>query len=164
MEEADALEFAQAIVDARGSLHYCSSCQTLTDGTICTICANNTRDKSIVCVVERPQDIPAIEKTREFVGYYHVLHGLISPLDGIGPDDLRIKDLLVRVNSEVTEVIMATNPTVEGDATALYVARLLQPLGVTVSRLAFGIPLGGDLEYADTVTLSHAIEGRRLML
>ncbi|MBQ3076627.1 MAG: recombination protein RecR [Clostridia bacterium] len=165
MEEAEAMEFAAAIVDARNNLHYCSCCQNLSDEELCPICADDSRDPSMICVVERPRDIPSLEKTREFTGYYHVLHGLISPIDGIGPDQLKIRELVERVSGgEVREVIMATNPTVEGEATALYIARLLRPFEVTVSRLAFGLPVGGDLEYADEVTLTRALEGRREIL
>ncbi|NLT58504.1 MAG: recombination protein RecR [Clostridiales bacterium] len=165
MEEEEALAFARAIVEARQNLHYCLCCQTISDGEYCPICADGARSGSEICVVERPRDIPAIEKTREFHGRYHVLHGLISPLDGIGPEELRIKQLVERVGQEgVEEVIMATNPTVEGEATALYLARLLKPFGVRVTRLAFGLPVGGDLEYADEVTLTRALEGRRDIL
>ena len=164
MDEADAVAFAQAILNARQNLQYCSCCQTISDGKLCPICSDGSRDPALICVVERPRDIPAIERTREFHGRYHVLHGLISPIDGVGPEELRIRELLERVHTGVGEVIMATNPTVEGEATALYLARLLKPFDITVTRLAFGLPVGGDLEYADEVTLSRALEGRREIL
>lgn len=162
MSKEDAASFAQAISEAHESIHYCSVCCNLTDGDLCPICRSDNRDKSIICVVEDPRDVFALERTNEFNATYHVLHGAISPLGGIGPDQLRIKELLKRVQSgEVQEVIMATNPTVEGEATAMYISRLLKPLGIRVTRLAYGIPVGGDLEYADEVTLSRAIEGRQ---
>jgi len=152
---------ANAILDAHEKIHYCKVCCNLTDQELCPVCRSDTRDKSIICVVEDPRDVIALERTREFNATYHVLHGSISPLNGVGPDQLCIKELLVRINNDVVkEVIMATNPTVEGEATAMYVSRLLKPLGVKVTRLAYGIPVGGDLEYADEVTLSRAIEGR----
>ena len=164
MDYDQAMEFASAIVDARNNLHYCACCQNISDEELCPICADESRDRGVICVVERPRDIPSIEKTREFRGLYHVLHGLISPIDGVGPEELRVKELLERVGAGgVREIIMATNPTVEGEATALYLARLLKPFDVTVTRLAFGLPVGGDLEYADEVTLSRALEGRREM-
>ena len=164
MPKGEAEQFADAIVDARQKIHQCSVCQNLTDGEICSVCAATDRDKTTICVVEDPRDVLAFERTREYNGTYHVLHGVISPMDGIGPDQLRIKELLARVGSgEVTEVIMATNPTVEGEATAMYVSRLLKPLEVKVTRLAYGIPVGGDLEYADEVTLSRALEGRNIL-
>lgn len=153
--------FADAILDARKKIHTCACCQNLTDSELCPICANDARDKSTVCVVEDPQDVMAFERTREFNGLYHVLHGAISPLDGVGPEQLRIKELMARLGDGVIqEVIMATNPTVEGEATASYISRLLKPMGIRVTRLAYGIPVGGDLEYADEVTLSRALEGR----
>ncbi|MBO5253538.1 MAG: recombination protein RecR [Clostridia bacterium] len=159
-EEADA--FSKAITDAHENIHYCSVCCNLTDSDLCPVCRSDNRDKSIICVVEDPRDVFALERTNEFNASYHVLHGAISPLGGVGPDQLRIKELLKRVQSaEVQEVIMATNPTVEGEATAMYISRLLKPLGIRVTRLAYGIPVGGDLEYADEVTLSRAIEGRQ---
>ena len=164
MPKGEAEQFADAIVDARQKIHQCSVCQNLTDGEICSVCAATDRDKTTICVVEDPRDVLAFERTREYNGMYHVLHGVISPMDGIGPDQLRIKELLARVGSgEVTEVIMATDPTVEGEATAMYVSRLLKPLEVKVTRLAYGIPVGGDLEYADEVTLSRALEGRNIL-
>lgn len=152
---------ANSILEAHEKIHYCSICCNLTDQELCPVCRNESRDKSIICVVEDPRDVIALERTHEFNASYHVLHGSISPLNGIGPDQLCIKELLARMNNEIVkEVIMATNPTVEGEATAMYVSRLLKPLGVKVTRLAYGIPVGGDLEYADEVTLSRAIEGR----
>ena len=158
-EKAEA--FANAIIEARNTIHYCKICCNLTDQELCPVCRNNERDRSIICVVEDPRDVFALERTHEFHATYHVLHGAISPLAGIGPDQLYIKELLDRVkNPEVKEVIMATNPTVEGEATAMYISRLLKPLGIKVTRLADGIPVGGDLEYADEVTLSRALEGR----
>jgi recombination protein RecR len=164
MPEGEARQFAEAIVDAKEKIHCCSVCQNLTDSDVCNVCSSVDRDRSVVCVVEDPRDVVAFERTREYNGLYHVLHGVISPMDGVGPEQLRIKELLARVGSgEVTEVIMATNPTVEGEATAMYVARLLKPLEVKVTRLAYGIPVGGDLEYADEVTLSRALEGRNLL-
>jgi recombination protein RecR len=164
MPEGEARQFAEAIVDAKEKIHCCSVCQNLTDSDVCNVCSSVDRDCSVVCVVEDPRDVVAFERTREYNGLYHVLHGVISPMDGVGPEQLRIKELLARVGSgEVTEVIMATNPTVEGEATAMYVARLLKPLEVKVTRLAYGIPVGGDLEYADEVTLSRALEGRNLL-
>lgn len=161
LPEEQAKEFSQAILDAKKSMHYCSVCQNLTDLEICPICSSPVRNKSLICVVEDPRDVVAFEKTHDYDGLYHVLHGVISPMDGIGPEHLKIKELLKRVgDGTVTEVIMATNPDVEGEATAMYVSRLLKPLGVRVSRIAYGIPVGGDLEYADEVTLSRALEGR----
>jgi recombination protein RecR len=159
--EAEAKAFAQAILEAKEKIHYCSCCQNLTDLEICPICSDSSRDKSVICVVEDPKDVLAFERTREYNGLYHVLHGAISPLDGIGPDNLRIKELMARLsNSEIKEIIMATNPTVEGEATASYLSRLIRPMGLKITRLAYGIPVGGDLEYADEITLSRALEGR----
>ena len=155
-------QFANTVLEARNAIHYCNVCCNLTDQELCPVCRNEERDRSIICVVEDPRDVFALERTNEFHATYHVLHGAISPLAGIGPDQLCIKELLDRVkNPEVKEVIMATNPTVEGEATAMYISRLLKPLGIKVTRLAYGIPVGGDLEYADEVTLSRALEGRR---
>ena len=154
-------KFAEALVNARRKIHFCKVCQGLTDKEICDICDDNRRDRSVICVVAEPKDIMAFERTREYAGLYHVLHGVISPLDGIGPDQLRIKELMARLGSgEVNEIIMATNPTVEGEATASYISRLLKPMGIKVTRLAYGIPVGGDLEYADEFTLARALEGR----
>jgi len=159
-EEAHAL--ADAIVNVKDKMGYCSVCFTITDVDPCATCSNPTRTDRVLCVVEDPRDVIALERTREFRGKYHVLHGAISPLDGIGPDELKITELVARVQSTGTEeVIVATNPRVEGEATAIYLARLLKPLGVRVTRIAHGLPVGGDLEYADEVTLARALEGRR---
>ena len=154
-------KFIGAINKAKTSVHLCSKCQNLTDKPICDICSSPRRDNSVICVMESPKDVTALEKTKEYNGLYHVLHGAISPMDGVGPEDIKIKELIARLSSDVTEVIMATNPTVEGEATAMYIARLLKPMGITVTRIAHGIPVGGDIEYADEVTLTRAIEGRR---
>ena len=156
-----AQQFAKALVEAREKIHFCSNCQALTDLDVCQICSNPQRDRSVICVVEEPKDVIAFERMREFSGLYHVLHGVISPLDNIGPEQLKIKELLKRLSSgEVTEIIMATNPTVEGEATASYLSRLIKPMGIKVTRLAYGIPVGGELEYADEYTLARALEGR----
>ena len=156
-----AKKFAEALINARKKIHYCKCCQALTDLDVCSICNEENRDKTVICVVESPKDIMAFERTREYNGLYHVLHGAISPLDGVGPEQLKIKELLSRLaDGTVQEVIMATNPTVEGEATASYISRLLKPMGIKISRLAYGIPVGGDLEYADEVTLSRALDGR----
>ena len=162
LSQSEAQEFAQAILDAKQNVTCCPICQTLTAGGVCSICASQKRDASIVCVVADPRDVIAIERAREFNGRYHVLHGVISPMNHIGPDDLQIKSLLDRVGQgEIKEVIMATNPDTEGEATAMYIARLLRPFGVKVTRLAYGIPVGGHLEFADDATLMRALEGRR---
>lgn len=164
LPKEDAEDFANAIKEAHNKIHYCSVCCNLTDKEICSICSDNTRDKSIICVVEDPRNVFSLERTQEISYTYHVLHGVISPLNGIGPDDIKIKELLARIQKQnVKEVIMATNPTTEGDATAMYISRLLKPLGVKVTRLAYGIPVGADLEYADEVTLSRALQGRMEM-
>lgn len=164
MTDEQAEEFLRSIEDARKVIHLCPICQNLTDGEVCSVCANEKRDKSVICVVSSPQDVISIEKTNEFKGVYHVLHGVLSPVDHIGPKDLKITELLARLNGdEVKEVIVATAPTVEGDATAIFLANLLKPLGVSVTRLAFGIPVGGDIEYADEITLSRSLENRREM-
>ena len=156
-----AAAFAQSILDAHEKIHKCSVCQNLTDKELCSVCSNPKRDPSIICVVEGPKDVLAFEKTKEYNGLYHVLHGLLSPMEGIGPEQIYIKELVKRLgDGTVKEVIMATNPTVEGEATAMYVARLLKPMGGKVTRLAYGIPVGGNLEYADEVTLYRALEGR----
>ena len=156
-----AKQFAEALVNARQKIHFCSVCQSLTDLDICQICSDDRRDKSVICVVEDPRDVMAFERTREYTGVYHVLHGVISPLDNIGPDKLRIKELMTRLgDGNVKEIIMATNPTVDGEATASYISRLVKPMGIKVTRLAYGIPVGGDLEYADEYTLARALEGR----
>jgi len=159
-EEANA--FAQAILDAKERIHLCPICQNLTDREICPICADAERDRGVICVVADARAVMAMEKVREFRGVYHVLHGLISPMNGITPDRLKIRELLTRIDGgEVEEVIVATNPNVEGEATAMYLSKLLRPLGVRVTRLAYGVPVGADLEYADEVTLFRALEGRR---
>ena len=161
LSKDQAEEFAKAILDAKQTVHTCKVCQNLTDGEICSICSDPMRDKGLICVVTDPKDVVALERTREYKGLYHVLHGVISPLNGIGPDQLRIKELLQRVADEdIREVIMATNPDTEGEATAMYLSRLLKPFGVAVTRLAYGVPVGGHLEYADEVTLTRALEGR----
>lgn len=157
-----AQQLADAILEAKESVFTCSICQNLTDSEICPICANPTRDHSVICVVADPRDVLAFERTREFNGVYHVLHGTISPLNHVGPDDIRIRELLQRVaDNDIREVIIATNPDTEGEATAMYLSRLLRPFGVTVTRLAYGIPVGGNLEYIDEVTLMRALEGRK---
>lgn len=163
LPDKKAQEFAEAITQAHEKIHKCSVCCNLTDGEKCSVCSSDTRDKSVICVVEDPRDVIAIERTREYKGTYHVLHGAISPMNGVGPDQLTIKELLKRIDDSVREIILATNPTIEGEATAMYISKLLKPLGVTVSRLAYGVPVGADLEYADEVTLSRAIEGRRIL-
>ncbi len=156
-----AAAFAKSLNEAKEKIHFCSCCQSLADSILCPICADSRRDKSIICVVEDPKDVLSFEKTREYNGLYHVLHGALSPLDGIGPDKLKIKELMARLSdTTVKEVIMATNLTVEGEATASYISRLAKPMGVKVTRLAYGIPVGGDLEYADEKTLLRALEGR----
>lgn len=162
LPKSQAEEFANAIMDAHTKIKYCNVCCNLTDQELCPVCRNVARDKSVICVVETPRDATALENTHEFKGVYHVLHGAISPLNDVGPDQLSIKELLARVGSDspVKEVIMATNATVEGDATAMYLSRLLKPMGIKVTRLAYGIPVGGDLEYADENTLARALEGR----
>jgi recombination protein RecR len=158
----DAERLCEAIRDVKEQVTYCSECNNITDADPCAFCTNVVRDRRIICVVEEPQNVTVVEKTREFRGVYHVLMGALSPLQGIGPDDLKIKGLLGRVSGgQVDEVILATNPTVEGEATALYLARLLKPLGVRVTRIAMGLPVGSDLEYADQVTMTRAMEGRR---
>lgn len=154
-------EFAKALVQARGTIKYCTICGNYTDKDPCSICGNPSRNKGVICVVEQPKDIIAMEKVREFNGVYHVLHGNISPMAGRGPGDIRIKELISRMGSDVDEVIAATNPNIEGEATAMYISKILKPLGVKVTRIAHGIPVGGDLEYADEVTLSKAMEGRK---
>ena len=158
----DAEEFAAAILEAKKEVHRCSRCQNLTDRELCPICDDDLRDRSIICVVAEPKDVIAMERSREFRGTYHVLHGVISPLNHVTQDDIKIRELLMRVGSgEVREVIMATNPDTEGEATAMYISRLLRPLEVKVTRLAYGVPVGSQLEYADEVTLSRALEGRQ---
>ena len=158
VEDAEGL--AEAIVNARKSLKLCSICQNISDGEVCDICKSDSRDHSTICVVQDPRDVAAMERSREYKGLYHVLHGAISPLAGIGADDIKVRELILRVNESVKEVIIATNPTVEGEATAMYIAKLIKPLGVKVTRIAHGIPVGGDIEYTDEVTLARAMQGR----
>lgn len=153
-------EFADALVKARGTIKYCSVCGNFTDKDPCSICGNPNRDKSTICVLEQPKDIITIEKVKEYNGLYHILHGNLSPMQGRGPQDIRIRELVSRMNEDVKEVIVATNPNIEGEATAMYIAKILKPLDVKVTRIAAGVPVGGDLEYADEVTLSKALEGR----
>lgn len=160
--EEDVLKLGKAIVNGKRNTKYCSICCNLTDVDPCNSCSNQKRDDSTICVVEDARDVLAIERTRDYKGRYHVLHGNISPMDGIGPEEIRIKELLSRVQSgDVKEIILATNPNIEGEATAMYISKLLKPMGIRITRLAYGIPVGGDLEYADEITLSKAIEGRR---
>ena len=156
-------EFANALVKARGTIKYCSVCGNFTDTDPCAICSNPNREKDIICVVEQPKDIMTMEKVKEFNGLYHVLHGTISPMQGRGPQDIRIRELVARMSGDVKEVIVATNPTIEGEATAMNISKILKPLDVKVTRIAAGIPVGGDLEYADEVTLSKALEGRTVI-
>ena len=158
-EQADRL--VDAVREVKERVTYCSVCNNITDADPCVFCSSDDRDRDVICVVEEPQNVAAIEKTRDFKGVYHVLMGAISPLQGVGPDDLKIKGLLARAGNGVREIILATNPTVEGEATAIYLARLLKPLGVRVTRIAMGVPVGSDLEYADEVTMTKALEGRR---
>jgi recombination protein RecR len=161
MPEGDAVDFARAITDATTNIHTCPVCQNLTDREMCSICDNPRRDASVICVVAEPRDVLSIERSREYTGVYHVLHGVLSPMSRIGPDDIRISQLLERINNGgVSEIIMATNPDTEGDATAMYIARLLSPFGVLVTRLAYGIPVGSNLEFADEATLMRALAGR----
>lgn len=161
--EEETNDFINSIKNAKQNLKYCSKCYNISDTDPCPICANAKRDENIICVVEDVRDIIAIERTHEYKGVYHVLHGSISPMNGVGPDDIKLKELLTRINTETKEVIIATNPRVEGEATAMYISKLLKPLGVKTSRIAHGIPIGGDLEYTDEITLSKALEGRREM-
>ena len=161
LPDAEANAFAEAILDAKSNVHCCRICQNLTEGDVCSVCASPARDKSTICVVSEPRDVASIERGHEYNGTYHVLHGVLSPMSHVGPDDIRIKELLVRVaDSEVEEVIMVTNPDTEGEATAMYISRLLKPFGVKTTRLAYGIPVGSNLEFTDDATLSRAIEGR----
>ena len=160
--EEQTKEFVNSIVNAKKNLKYCSKCYNITDTDPCPICSNIRRTQHVICVVEDVRDVAAMERTHEFKGVYHVLHGSISPMNGVGPDDIKIKELLARLMSgEVKEVILATNPRVEGEATAMYLSKLIKPLGIKVSRIAHGIPVGGDLEYTDEITLTKALEGRR---
>lgn len=162
MTDMEAKNLAEAITEAKAEMKYCSVCGNLTDTDPCAICSDKSRRQDVICVVESPRDVMAMERIREFDGLYHVLHGAISPMDGIGPEDINLKSLIVRLqNSDVKEIILATNPNIEGEATAMYIARLIKPSGIKVSRIANGIPVGGDLEYADEVTLLKAMEGRR---
>ena len=162
MEPAQAKALAQAIIEAKEKIGYCSICFNLTDTDPCAICSSPARDHSTICVVEQPKDVVAMERMRDYKGVYHVLHGSISPMNGIGPDDIKIKELLARLmDGSVKEVILATNPRVEGEATAMYLSKLIKPLGIKVTRIAHGIPVGGDLEYTDEITLTKALEGRR---
>lgn len=163
MKGNDVVELAKAIVNAKKLTKHCKTCGNLTEVDTCNICGNTKRDHSTICVVEDVRDISAMERTKEFKGVYHVLHGTISPLEGIGPDEINIKNLITRLNSDVSEVILATNPTIEGEATAVYISRLIKPMGIKTTRIAHGIPVGGDIEYADEVTLMRAMEGRREM-
>lgn len=161
MSGNDVVDLAKSILNAKKHTKYCKTCGNLADGDICYICGNFKRDQSTICVVEDVRDIAAMERTKEYKGVYHVLYGTISPLDGIGPDEINIKNLISRLNQDIVEVILATNPTIEGEATAVYISRLIKPLGIKVTRIAHGIPIGGDIEYADEVTLLRAMEGRR---
>jgi recombination protein RecR len=162
LSEEKANSIATAIIEAKSKIKYCSICNNLTDIDPCNLCSSQSRDKSLICVIEDPRDVVALERTREFKGYYHVLHGAISPMEGIGPEDIKIKELLARIRTgNIVEVILATNPNIEGEATAMYISKLLKPLGIKTTRIAHGIPVGGDLEYADEVTLAKALEGRR---
>ncbi len=164
LPEAEAEGFANAVIEAKKKVKFCSVCQNMTDTEICSLCSDEARDREVICVVSDPKDVAAIEKTREYNGLYHVLHGCISPMNGIGPDDVRIKELVARVSAGgVREVILATNPDTEGEATAMYISRLLSPFEVQTTRLAYGIPVGGHLEFADEMTLIRALEGRRTM-
>ena len=162
MKEDEVLEFANSLVSAKRELTKCTICGHITDQDICSICSDSSRDESIICVVEDPKDVIAMEKMKEYHGKYHVLHGVISPMDGIGPEDINVADLLNRLKDEtVKEIILATNPTIEGEATAMYISRLVKPSGIRTTRIAHGLPVGGDLEYADEVTLAKSLEGRR---
>lgn len=162
MPKPEAEGFAQAVLEAKEKVHACEVCQNLTDKELCNICSSAKRDRTTICVVEGPKDVIAMERTREYTGVYHVLHGALSPMDGTGPSDIRIKELVTRLGKdEIAEVILATSSTVEGEATAMYIARLIKPFGVKTTRIAHGIPMGGDLEYTDEVTLAKALEGRR---
>jgi len=160
MEDEKAFDFADAIIQAKKVIGYCPICQNISDGDICPICADDQR-QNIICVVEDTKAVSAIEQIKEFKGYYHVLHGVISPIGGIGPDKLRIKELLARIDDNTEEIIIATNPSVEGEATAMYLSKLIKPLGITVSRIAYGMPVGANLEYTDSITLLRALEGRK---
>lgn len=161
MKGNEVVDLAKAIVEAKKLTHHCHTCGNITESDVCGICSNEKRDSKTICVVEDVRDIAAMERTKEYNGLYHVLHGTIAPLDGIGPDDINIKNLIKRLNNDINEVILATNPTIEGEATAVYISRLIKPMGIKVTRIAHGIPIGGDIEYADEITLVRAMEGRR---
>ena len=163
LSEEEARAFADTIIDAKQKIHLCPVCQNLTDRELCPVCADLSRDRSVICVVEDARDVISLEKVREYRGMYHVLHGVISPVNGVTPDKIKLRELLERIGADdrVNEIIVATNPTVEGEATAMYIARLVKPLGIKVTRLAYGLPVGGNLEYADEVTLHRALDGRR---
>nr|WP_314276311.1 recombination mediator RecR [uncultured Peptostreptococcus sp.] len=162
MDIKDVTGLSKALVDVKNEIKYCSVCCNISDTEVCSICANSHRDQSTICVVEDPRDVAAMERTKDYSGRYHILNGVISPMDGIGPDMLNIKELISRLgDGSVKEIIMATNPTIEGEATAMYISRLVKPMGIKVTRIAHGLPVGGDLEYADDVTISKALEGRR---
>ncbi|WP_101773766.1 recombination mediator RecR [Peptostreptococcus faecalis] len=161
MNPADVEGLAKALVDVKKEIKYCKVCCNISDSEICSVCSNPNRDASIICVVEDPRDVAAMERTKDYKGKYHVLNGVIAPMDGVGPEMLNIKELLSRLGDGVSEIIMATNPTIEGEATAMYISRLVKPMGIKVTRIAHGLPVGGDLEYADDVTISKALEGRR---
>ena len=162
MKEEDVIDFAKALVSVKRNLTYCSVCCNITDTDPCRICGDKSRDPSVICAVQEPKDLVAIERMKDYNGQYHVLHGAISPMEGVGPDDIRIAELVRRLSDErVQELILATNPNIEGEATAMYLSRLVKPFGIRVTRIAHGLPVGGDLEYADEVTLSKALEGRR---
>ena len=163
LPENEVKEFAAALVEARGTIKYCSVCGNFADSDPCPICSNPSRDKSTICVVEQPKDILTMERVKEYNGVYHVLHGNLSPMQGRGPQDIRIRELVARIKEDIKEVIIATNPNIEGEATAMYIAKILKPLEVKVTRIAAGIPVGGDLEYADEVTLAKALEGRTVI-
>lgn len=164
LSESEVKDFSQILIDAHTKIRKCKLCQNLTDSDLCEVCANKNRDVTLVCVVENSKDVLAFEQSKSFNGLYHVLHGLISPMDGIGPNDLTIKQLISRIKlGKIKEVIMATNPTIEGDATAMYISKLLKPLGILVSRLAYGVPVGSELQYADEMTISKALEFRNIL-
>ncbi|GAU75768.1 recombination mediator RecR [Fusibacter sp. 3D3] len=164
MEQSEAYSFAESILEVKRKIKYCEKCFNITESELCDICSDQKRDKTLICVVESPRDLIAIENTKEFHGYYHVLHGAISPMDGIGPNEVKIRELILRLQEDDTnEIIIATNPTIEGEATAMYISKLLKGTDIKVTRLAHGIPVGGDLEYADEITLAKAIEGRRIL-
>ena len=164
MEQSDAYNFAEAILEVKRKIKYCEKCFNITESQFCDICSDQKRDHNLICVVESPRDLIAIENTKEFHGYYHVLHGAFSPMDGIGPNEIKIRELILRLQEDDTnEIIIATNPTIEGEATAMYISKLLKGTDIKVTRLAHGIPVGGDLEYADEITLAKAIEGRRTL-